>query len=251
MKLVLLGSSALAEPGRDYVSLLVEKDGSLLLFDCGGSPIRKILEAGFDPLKLHALFVTHSHTDHVYAFPVIIHELFLRERREPLLVFGPEEALTKLQSLLKLFFEGNEDLFPVEFIPAVQGKEIGIAKDLKVMPTRVEHGVPTFAYKVKKRGRAFVYAPDLGPESNLDFVRGSDILFIDSTFLDDEERAKRKGHMTLFGSLKLAQAAGVKKLVLIHFGLDKGLRNYLKSEWNFKNLPFEVFLGRDFLSFEL
>ncbi|MEN6465170.1 MAG: MBL fold metallo-hydrolase [Syntrophaceae bacterium] len=52
----------------------------------------------------------------------------------------------------------------------------------------------------------------------IDFVRGSELLFIESTFLDeDSRRAREKYHLTARQAGDLARKSGVKRIVLFHF----------------------------------
>jgi len=49
-------------------------------------------------------------------------------------------------------------------------------------------------------------------------IRGSDLLFIEAAFLDqDRNRAREKCHLTAAQAGRLARQAGVKGMVLIHF----------------------------------
>ena len=72
-------------------------------------------------------------------------------------------------------------------------------------------------------GQKVCYVTDVaGSESNrariVDFVRDSDILFIEAVFLDaDHELAARKGHLTTAQSGEIARAAGVRRAEPFHF----------------------------------
>lgn len=68
------------------------------------------------------------------------------------------------------------------------------------------------------KGCKFVYVGDTGDAEKLrPYVDGADTLVIEATFLESEaEEARRFGHLTARQAGELAQAAGVKSLLLNH-----------------------------------
>lgn len=102
---VLGSGSAKAVGNRANASYLIEGREGLSLIDCSGSPAHQILRRGLDLADLSRVFLTHSHTDHVYAMPSLVHSLWMAGlfRDGPLNVHGPAEALTVARSLLAVF----------------------------------------------------------------------------------------------------------------------------------------------------
>ncbi len=72
-------------------------------------------------------------------------------------------------------------------------------------------------------GERVAYVTDVaGHEQNttqlIEFLRGVDVLFIESVFLsEDSEHAAKKAHLTTQQAGRIAQAAGVRHAVPFHF----------------------------------
>ncbi len=78
MNIHFLGTgSAEPDPARANTSLLLGFDDRCVLVDCSGSPGHAIQSAGFSLESLSDVVLTHSHTDHLYALPSLIHGLWM------------------------------------------------------------------------------------------------------------------------------------------------------------------------------
>ena len=80
INLCFLGTGS-AEPAtnRNNLSFLVsDKAGDrMVLVDCSGAPVQTILRLGYQPEYLTDVILTHSHVDHIYALPSLVHTLWL------------------------------------------------------------------------------------------------------------------------------------------------------------------------------
>jgi ribonuclease Z len=112
-------------------------------------------------------------------------------------------------------------------------------------------GGRTFAFEELKdiaritKGQKISYIVDIdGSEENInkaiELVRGSDILYIEAYFLDeDRELAKQRYHLTARQAGRIAREAGVGKLVVFHFSpryIDLPHRPVKEAEEEFKRL---------------
>ncbi|MEQ1564763.1 MAG: ribonuclease Z [Myxococcota bacterium] len=75
------------------------------------------------------------------------------------------------------------------------------------------------AFTERAPGGSVAFVMDTAPcDGALELAQGVDVLICESTYLNTEQReAHDRGHMTAADAGKLAQAAGVRRLVLTHF----------------------------------
>ena len=87
----LLGtSSGVPQASRANAGYLLKTGDSLSLIDCGGGVTSSFLRAGFDPLKIDRVFISHTHPDHCCELSLVIQMVYLAGRTEPLDVYLPE-----------------------------------------------------------------------------------------------------------------------------------------------------------------
>ena len=76
MHFAFLGTSgALASLRRDSTALVFVGHDDVVLVDCGGSPLQKLLLAAVDPRHLALVIITHLHPDHAYGLPSLVQSL--------------------------------------------------------------------------------------------------------------------------------------------------------------------------------
>ncbi len=82
----------------------------------------------------------------------------------------------------------------------------------------------------------------------INFVKDSDLLICESTYLDEKELAEKYLHMTVGQACEIAKKSKVKKLILVHFSQKYDLKEKIllnEARKTFKN----SFLGEDLMSF--
>src|SRR5437763_10178163 len=88
--------------GRGLPALLVRRGGDRILIDCGEGTQRQLLRsAGL--VDVDSVFVTHFHADHWLGLPGMLKSLALREREQPLAVYGPP-GLRELMSVMRVVY---------------------------------------------------------------------------------------------------------------------------------------------------
>jgi ribonuclease Z len=220
--------AAVPSPERDNTALAFYSRHEVVLVDCSGSPYQKILKAGLDPMRVSSLIVTHRHVDHVYGIPSLVHTMGLAGRRTTLHMYALAETMKILGGFMDLFPLEEQMPYRIELheLPAREGHEVLGAKGFRVLSTPVQHGAPNIGLRVEfdspgERGTV-VYSSDTSPCPPLiALARGADILIHEATFLhSDAARAASDGHTTGYQAGEVARDAGVKRLLLCHFGAD-------------------------------
>ena len=73
---------------RGLPAVLVRRGGERLLFDCGEGTQRQLLRS-VGLADVECVFITHFHADHWLGLPGMLKSFALRDREQPLTVYGP------------------------------------------------------------------------------------------------------------------------------------------------------------------
>jgi ribonuclease Z len=87
---------------RGLPALLVRLGGDRLLFDCGEGTQRQLVRS-IGLVDMQCVFITHFHADHWLGLPGMLKSFALREREQPLTVYGPR-GLGELMGLMRSIY---------------------------------------------------------------------------------------------------------------------------------------------------
>lgn len=76
-------------PYRHLTSVLLRRQGDLFLFDCGEGTQVSLRRLNLKWKKIDAIFISHTHADHVTGLPGILMLNAQVDRTEPLYIYGP------------------------------------------------------------------------------------------------------------------------------------------------------------------
>jgi ribonuclease BN (tRNA processing enzyme) len=223
MKLHILGcGDAFGSGGRNQSGYLIEAGQRLFLLDCGPTSLLAMKRAGFDPLDLEAVFLTHLHGDHFGGVPFFFIEyLYQRSRTRPLIIAGPAGTEERIRDLFQLMY-GAKELPPVEYHRLEPEKSTQFG-GIEVFCFRVPHQVNdvSLALRVAHDGKRILFSGDTAwTERFIGEARGVDLFLCECTFYD-HGTGNHIRYLTLQPNLPRLRC---KRLLLTHLGEEMLVR---------------------------
>jgi ribonuclease Z len=124
-----------------------------ILIDCGEGTQMQMRRFKLKKTRLHYIFISHVHADHILGLPGLIFSLNLQNRTEPLHVFGPQS----LFEILDLFLKHSETVLKFELVKHItqnKVKELLLEDSLiKVYSFPLYHRVPTTGFLFEENNR--------------------------------------------------------------------------------------------------
>jgi len=249
-EIFVLGGGTPTPTAERFGSAHVIKIGNQsLMFDCGPAATHKLVKAGLFPTEIDYLFFTHHHFDHDIDYPCFLLCRWDQSigKENQLKVFGPTLTEKITEGII-----GEDGLFSHDWkarvnhplsqkvfvnrggtlprpVPSVDAKDIGVGpvysgSDWQVTSANAEHVQPyldSLAYRVDTPDGSVVFTGDTQPcQSVIDLAKGADMMLCmcwdEQSVMETANEAN--GQCGTTGAARLAQDAGVKKLVLVHMG---------------------------------
>ena len=178
------------------------------------------------------IFISHPHWDHINALPFFA-PLYMQGNEFE--VLGAKHGELTMREIVSAQMDGV--YFPItlnEFAARIYFhdlyEETLNVGNIEIKTMLLSHPGVCLGYRVNYKGRSLCYITDneLYFEDNLyynpqyennlaDFIRGSDVLIIDSSFTDEEYKAKIGwGHSCISRVVDIAHKGEVKNLYLFH-----------------------------------
>jgi ribonuclease Z len=254
-------------PNRFLTSVLLRREGELFLFDGGEGTQVSLRRLNLRWKKITAIFVSHTHADHVTGIPGLLMLSSQVDRDDPLYIIGPPRLAEYIETSRRVL-----DMYINYEIVVKEVTEPGIVyrgDGFHVRAFALRHTKPCFGYTMEEEMRPGEFHPEKaealgvprgplwarlqggeavqsadGKEVRPEDVLGPPRLGRKFSFVTDtlafpeiaanvvesdlfvcegmferalEESAREKKHMTAEQAARLALAARVKKLALIHY----------------------------------
>ncbi|MBF0145945.1 MAG: ribonuclease Z [Magnetococcales bacterium] len=216
MKGIVLGSgTGIPSPSRNSAGYHLEAGGLNLLIDCGPGTLRRLVRARKGITSLDAVFITHTHPDHVGDLTSLIHGLRIGAtgRRKKLTVYGPPGFRDFFDRIVMTQVR-LPDHFTIEALEVEETITLG-SLVVRTFPVRHVESLNSVAYRFEEAGAAIVFSGDCDYDQTLiDGSRNADILILDCCTLDSD---KMEGHLSAGLAGLVAAKAGVKHLIPTHF----------------------------------
>jgi ribonuclease Z len=161
LTLTFLGTAAACPTvDRNVSSLAVQREGEMLLFDCGEGTQRQMMRYGVG-FSFKEIFFSHYHSDHFLGVIGLFRTLGLMDRKEGMILYGPKGAERVLGGALTVGIERTR--FPVEIKELQPGDSLDRG-DYRLDVFDTDHRADTIGYALVEKDRLGRFDPDRARE---------------------------------------------------------------------------------------
>ena len=166
MEVFILGCGGMQPlPYRHLTSVLLRRDGDLFLFDGGEGTQVSLKRLNLKWKKINAIFVSHTHADHVTGLPGIMMLSSQVDRTEPLYIYGPPKIAEYIETSRKVLDMCINYPVIVKEIsaPCIVHEE----KDFIIRAFPLKHTKTCVGYTLEEKDRPGEFNPERAKELNV------------------------------------------------------------------------------------
>jgi ribonuclease Z len=224
-EIIILGCSS-GDPSADRANaaILIRQGEKLYQFDAGDGCASTIKRLDIDHSDIGIIIISHMHPDHITGLFLEIQMMHLANRRTPLNVYLPSEAISAVEVFLRATYLFTEKLsFELKFRPVIPDP-VFRDDNISVYARANSHfmkyndligkiGAPnkmqSYSYVIKSNDAKIIYSGDVGSADDYaDLLPGCDALITEGLHVNQDD---------LFAK---AAACGVRHLILTHLSDD-------------------------------
>lgn len=260
-KIVLLGTGGGPVIGhsRHQTSVLMVQDNAAYVLDFGLGAVEQFARTGVPFSQVRSLFLTLQRPDHTTDYGPFLLLGWIHGLDPSVQAYGPPGLTSMTENYVKAmqstadFWAETFDMTPMAPIVTHEFTQGGLIMQddvVKVTSTLVKHPpvVPAFGYRFDFKDRSVAFSGDTAPtESMIELAKGADVLVHEAMYVPamaasmaaDAKRQKvslksvmkhmKADHTPIEDVGRIAQAAGVKELVLYHLAPPAG--HIADEEW--------------------
>ena len=215
MKLIVLGSgTCVPSLKRSAPAYYLEAEGRQILVDCGSGTLLQLERIGKSYKDIDAVFITHTHPDHIADIMPLIHALLatpLFTREKDLFLIG-SKGFKKFYEKCIASVMGKPKTFSIQIIEIEDKMDY---PPFQILAAKTVHSENSMAFRFEYRGKSLVITGDADYDQDIiELSNNADLLIADCSFT---ESMKGQGHMTPKECGLVAKKAGARKLLLSHF----------------------------------
>ncbi|MFP4204567.1 MAG: ribonuclease Z [Spirochaetaceae bacterium] len=166
MEAFVLGTGGMMPlPGRHLTSVLLRREGQLFLFDCGEGTQVSLRALNLRWKKITAIFISHTHADHVTGLPGMLMLSSQVDRDEPLYIIGPpriREYVELSRNVLEMYI--NFDIVVWEIEETRRPQTVFRGEGFTVRSFPVFHTRDCIGYTLEEDRRPGVFHPERAME---------------------------------------------------------------------------------------
>lgn len=149
-------------PYRHLTSALLRREGQLFLFDCGEGTQVSLRRLNLRWKKIDAIFISHTHADHITGLPGLLMLSSQVERSSPLYVFGPPniaEYVEMSQKTLDMYIN-----YPIVVKEIIEPGIVYSSEEFYIRAFPLYHTKPCLGYTLEEFNRPGIFNVDKAVE---------------------------------------------------------------------------------------
>jgi ribonuclease BN (tRNA processing enzyme) len=214
--ILFLGVGEACDPEYPNTSLLL-RNGSqqgVVLLDCGFTTPHLYFQRCTMADELKALWISHFHGDHFFGVPLLLLRFMEMERRDPLIIIGPEGVEKKVCTALDLAYANVRENLPYTlfFHNMEAGSTVELA-GLSWTAAESQHTDSSLAIRVADKKKSIFYSGDGKTAQEAQGLASRCDLIILEAFRVSGETL---GHGSISKAIAFAKKSGAKNIALLH-----------------------------------